>query len=108
MTPLKVSIMGTSFAILLIINTFNPTGGVIKPTSTTTKVKIPNQMAVSSEDNPKSSDITKGKKTGIVNNIIAKLSIKQPNKRYKIIIHATTIKGSKLFSLEKSVNKFGS
>ena len=62
MTPLKVSIMGTSFAILLIINTFSPTGGVIKPTSTTTKVKIPNQIAVSSGDNPKSSDITKGKK----------------------------------------------
>ena len=52
MTPLKVSIIGTSLAILLIINTFSPTGGVIKPTSTTTRVNIPNQIAVSSGDNP--------------------------------------------------------
>jgi len=79
-TPLKVSLIGISPAILLMINAFNPTGGVIKPTSTTINVKIPNQIAVSSWDIPKSSWIITGKKTGIVSKIIAKLSIKQPRK----------------------------
>ena len=79
-TPLNVSFIGISPAILLIIKAFNPTGGVINPTSTTIKVKIPNQIAVSSIDIPKSSWIITGKKTGIVNKIIAKLSIRQPRK----------------------------
>ena len=88
-TPLKVSVMLTFSAILLIINTFNPTGGVINPTSTTISVNIPNHIAVSSADIPKSNVIIKGKKTGMVSNIIAKLSIKQPKKRYNTRIHAT-------------------
>ncbi len=47
-TPLKVSLIGIAPPILLMINQFKPTGGVIKPTSTTINVKIPNQIAVSS------------------------------------------------------------
>ena len=88
-TPLKVSAILTSPAILFIIKTFNPTGGVINPTSTTISVNIPNHIAVSSADIPKSNVIIKGKKTGIVSKIIAKLSIKQPKNRYKTRIHAT-------------------
>ena len=61
--------------------TFNPTGGVISPTSTTINVNIPNQIAVSSGVIPKSNVIIKGKKTGIVKSIIAKLSIKQPKNK---------------------------
>ena len=80
-TPLNVSDILTSPAILLIIKTFNPTGGVINPTSTTIKVNIPNQIAVSSGVIPKSKVIIKGKKTGMVNNIIARLSIRQPRNR---------------------------
>ena len=38
-TPTKVSEIGTFFAILFIIKTFKPTGGVISPTSTTNKSK---------------------------------------------------------------------
>ena len=34
-TPLNVSIIGTSVAIFEIINTFKPTGGVIRPNSIT-------------------------------------------------------------------------
>ena len=52
--------MLTSPASLFIINTFNPTGGVISPTSTTINVNIPNQIAVSSGDMPKSNVIIKG------------------------------------------------
>ena len=92
-TPLNVSEIFTSPAILFMIKTFKPTGGVIKPTSTVIKVNIPNQIAVSSGDIPKSKLITKGKKTGIVNNIIAKLSIRQPKNKYKIKMLATTIIG---------------
>ena len=88
-TPLKVSVMLTSPAILLIIKTFNPTGGVINPTSTTMSVNIPNHIAVSSADIPKSNVIIRGKKTGMVSNIIAKLSIKQPKNRYNKRTHAT-------------------
>ena len=80
-TPLKVSEILTSPAILFIIKTFNPTGGVINPTSTTIKVNIPNQMAVSSGDIPKSRVIIRGKNTGIVKSIIAKLSIRHPRNR---------------------------
>ena len=80
-TPLNVSEMLTSPASLFIINTFNPTGGVISPTSTTINVNIPNQIAVSSGDMPKSNVIIKGKNTGIVKSIIARLSIKQPKNK---------------------------
>ena len=71
-TPIKVSEIGTFFAILLIIKTFKPTGGVIRPTSTTIKVKIPNQIATSSTLIPKSNSMIIGKNTGIVNSIMAK------------------------------------
>ena len=89
-TPIKVSEIGTFFAILLIIKTFKPTGGVIRPTSTTIKVKIPNQIATSSTLIPKSNSMIIGKNTGIVNSIMAKLSIRQPRKTYKTSIQNTT------------------
>ena len=47
-TPLKVSIIGTSFAKELITKTFSPTGGVISPTSTTIRVITPNHSFKSS------------------------------------------------------------
>ena len=80
-TPAKVLEIGISPAILLMMNTFKPTGGVINPTSTTIRVRIPNQMTVSSCDIPKSRLIMTGKKTGIVKSIIARLSIRQPRTR---------------------------
>ena len=57
--------MGMSLANLFITKTFSPTGGVINPTSTTIKVSIPNQIAVSSEFIPKSKFISIGKKTAL-------------------------------------------
>ena len=80
-TPLKVSDILTSPAILFIMKTFNPTGGVIRPTSTTINVNIPNHIAVSSGVIPKSKVMIKGKKTGMVRSIIAKLSIRQPRNK---------------------------
>jgi hypothetical protein len=82
-TPLNVCDMGMSPAILLIIKTLRPTGGVIRPTSTTIRVSIPNQIAVSSPVSPKSRVIMSGKKMGIVSKIIARLSIKHPRTKYK-------------------------
>ena len=93
-TPLNVSEIFTSPAILFMIKTFKPTGGVIKPTSTVIKVNIPNQIAVSSGDIPKSKLITKGKKTGIVNNNTNHRdggvgnNDKSGGKEGKIIVHA--------------------
>ena len=107
-TPLNVSEILTSPAILFIINTFNPTGGVINPTSTTIKVNIPNHIAVSSGVIPNSSVIIKGKNTGIVNSIIAKLSIKQPKNKYSTRMQATIKKGERLFSKAISPSWFGS
>ena len=89
-TPIKVSEIGTFFAILLIIKTFKPTGGVISPTSTTIRVRIPNQIATSSILIPKSNSIMMGKNTGIVSSIIAKLSIRQPKRMYRTNIQNTT------------------
>mgnify|MGYP004295294673 CR=1 FL=1 len=71
-TPLNVSDIGMSPAILLIIKTLRPTGGVIRPTSTTIKVRIPNQIAVSSAVRPKSSVMMRGKKIGMVKKIDGK------------------------------------
>ena len=98
----------TSPAILFIIKTFNPTGGVIKPTSTTIRVNIPNHIAVSSGVIPNSSVMINGKNTGIVKSIIAKLSIKQPKNRYRTRIQATIKKGERLFSNAISPSWFGS
>ena len=46
--PLNVSIIGTSRAMLLMMNTFMPTGGVISPISTTISARMPNQIAFGS------------------------------------------------------------
>lgn len=87
-TPRNVSTMGISFANLLITKTFRPTGGVIKPTSTAISVRMPNQIAVSSVLMPKFKLTKIGKNIGTVNSIIARLSIKQPRKKYKSKINA--------------------
>jgi len=92
-TPLKLSIKGIFFANLLIKKTFNPIGGVIKPTSTATSVRMPNHIAVSSALMPKFNSIKIGKNMGIVNKIIARLSIMQPNTKYKIKIIIKIKKG---------------
>ena len=83
-TPENVSVNGISPAILLMINAFKPTGGVIKPVSTTINVKIPNQMATSSGLRFKSRAITKGKKIGIVSRIIARLSMIHPRNKFQL------------------------
>ena len=79
--PLKVPKIGTSQTILLIMKTFRPTGGVIGPTSTTIRGKIPNQMAVSSTNMPNSRVTISGKNTWMINKIMARLSIRQPSNR---------------------------
>ena len=71
--------MGTSLAMLLITNRFIPTGGVIRPTSTTMSTRIPNQIANSSGVSPKSSTVTIGKNTGMVSKIMDNESMKQPS-----------------------------
>ena len=107
-TPLNVSDILTSPAILLMIKTLRPTGGVINPTSTVIRVNIPNHIAVSSGDIPKSKVITNGKKTGMVNRIIAKLSIRHPKNKYKIKMLPTTIIGVNWCFTVSSAKIFGS
>jgi hypothetical protein len=51
-TSLNISTIGILVAILEITNTFNPTSGVIKPNSITTKDKIPNHILSSSVFSP--------------------------------------------------------
>ena len=82
MTNLKVSFIGTSLAMLLMMNTFMPTGGVIRPISTTISTMMPNQMALASLPSPPiSSPMTMGKKIGMVSKIIDRLSMMQPSTR---------------------------
>ena len=77
-TPLNVEESGVSFAIEFMTKRFIPTGGVIKPTSTTMSTSIPNQSANSSLPSPKSSADTMGKKIGMVSKIIDRESITHP------------------------------
>ncbi len=59
-----------------------PTGGVIRPISTTISTMMPNQIALSSRPRPnRSMPMTIGKKIGIVSRIIDRLSITQPSTR---------------------------
>ena len=77
-----MSFMGTSFVMLLMINTFMPTGGVIRPISTTISANMPNQMALDSGSMPhKSMPMMMGKKIGMVSSSMDKLSITQPSTR---------------------------
>ncbi len=80
MTPLKVSIIGTSFAIELMMKTFRPTGGVIRPISTTISEMMPNHNLASSGDIPKSSPAMIGQKIGTVRKIIERESITKPSR----------------------------
>ena len=80
-TPRNVSTIGTSLASELITNTFNPTGGVISPISTTLSVMMPNQILRSSGFRPKSSAATIGQKIGMVIRIMASESMTQPSTR---------------------------
>ena len=73
--------MEMSGAMDWITKRFMPTGGVIRPTSTTISTSTPNQIAVSSGVRPKSSPEIIGKKIGIVSRIIDRLSIRQPKTR---------------------------
>ncbi|MNL85287.1 hypothetical protein D3C87_2135520 [compost metagenome] len=64
---------------LLITNRFMPTGGVMRPTSTTMSTRMPNQIANSSGVRPKSSAVTMGKNTGMVSRIMDNESMKHPS-----------------------------
>ena len=92
-TPLNVSIIGTSFAIELITKTFIPTGGVIRPTSTTISDTIPNQSFTSSTGIPKSRLAIIGQKIGTVKRIIDRLSIINPRRMYIITIITIIVTG---------------
>jgi hypothetical protein len=54
MMPMKVSFIGVSLAMLLMMYTFIPTGGVIRPISTTISAMMPNQIALPSGPAPSS------------------------------------------------------
>jgi len=82
MTPMKVSFIGTSLAMELMMYTFMPTGGVISPISTTIRARMPNQIALPSGVRPhRSMPMMIGKKIGIVRRIIDRLSMMQPRTR---------------------------
>ena len=72
--------MGTSFAIELITKTFIPTGGVIRPTSTTISDTIPNHNFTSSTGIPKSRLAIIGQNIGTVSSIMDRLSIIKPRR----------------------------
>ena len=71
--------MGTERAMALMTKTLSPIGGAVSPMPTTISTRIPNQIATSSGDRPKSSAWTIGKKTGSVRRSIASSSITAPS-----------------------------
>src|ERR1700761_2341238 len=75
-TPTKIVDMSTSLITLLITNTFIPTGGGIRPSSTVMTITTPNQIG------SKPSAVTTGKTIGTVRITIAIASIRQPSTRY--------------------------
>ena len=107
-TPLKVSIIGTSFAKELITKTFSPTGGVIRPTSTTIRVITPNHNFKSSGLSPKSKPAIIGQKIGTVNKIMDSESIINPKRIYITNIIRRTVKGGNPDCLKKSAASIGS
>ena len=83
-TPLKMVVKLTSLTTLLITNTFMPTGGWIRPSSTVMTMITPNQIG------SKPSAVTTGKMIGTVRMIIAIASIRQPSTRYISMMSAST------------------
>src|SRR5271156_4789804 len=83
-TPTKIVDMLTSLITLLITNTFMPTGGWIKPSSTVITITTPNQIG------SKPSAVITGNTIGTVRMIIAIASIRQPSARYMSRISAST------------------
>src|SRR6516165_7265452 len=83
-TPLKMVAKETSFTTLLITNTFMPTGGWIRPSSTVITMMTPNQIG------SKPRWVTTGKMIGTVRMIIAIASIRHPSTMYMSIITAST------------------
>ena len=73
--------MGMSGAMPLMTKRLSPTGGVMSPVSTTMSTMMPNQIAVSSGLRPRSSDMTMGKKIGMVRRIMESESMRQPKTR---------------------------
>ena len=83
-TPLKMVANDTSLTTLLITNTFMPTGGWIRPSSTVITMMTPNQIG------SKPRWVTTGKMIGTVRMIIAIASIRQPSTRYITMMTAST------------------
>src|SRR3982074_2722238 len=83
-TPMKIVDMLTSLITLLMTNTFMPTGGWIRPSSTVMTMTMPNQIG------SKPSDVTTGNTIGTVRITIAIASIRQPSTRYINRISAST------------------
>src|SRR3954447_21965052 len=83
-TPLKMVEKDTSFTTLLMTNTFIPTGGGGRTSSTVMTIITPNQIG----SKPRW-EIT-GKMIGTVRMIIAIASIRQPSTRYITMISAST------------------
>ena len=88
-TPRKVCRIGTSGAWAEMMKTFMPTGGVMRPSSTTISARIPNHIFRSSVLTPKGesaamaqspplSSTSTGQKNGMVSRIIDRLSIRHP------------------------------
>src|SRR3954463_13367835 len=83
-TPTKIVDMLTSLMTLLMTNTFMPTGGWIRPSSTVITMMIPNQIG------SKPSAVTTGNTIGTVRITIAMASMRQPSTRYINRISAST------------------
>ena len=84
MTPLKMVVKLTSLITLFITNTFIPTGGWIRPSSTVITMITPNQIG------SKPRCVITGKMMGMVRMIIAIASIRQPSSRYISMMSAST------------------
>ena len=73
-----------SLTAVLMTNTFMPTGGWMRPSSTVMTMMMPNQIG------SKPSAVTTGKTIGTVRMIIAIASMRQPSARYISMISAST------------------
>ena len=75
-----MALIGTSAAIALTTNTLRPIGGAVSPMPTTISTRMPNQIATSSGNIPKSSADTIGKNSGRVSRIMASSSMTAPSR----------------------------
>ena len=87
---------------------FIPTGGVIRPISTTDSARMPNQIALSVSLRPKKSrPMITGKKIGTMSRIIDRLSMMQPSTNRMAMMPKSTPSGGSPESLTQATSSAG-